>query len=186
MKAFSKTILTGILCLAAMWVWADKIGYVDSDRIMSSYAPVKEAQTNFDNFAMEWQQELQQLEQELQEMQANYEAQELMLSDAKKQEKRAEINQKYQAYQQRKADIWGTGGLADQKNEALLAPILETINDVIQQIGNEGNYTIIFDAPTSGIVFANESIDVTDQVLDELNKLESAQTPEDGGETEQD
>lgn len=52
-----------------------------------------------------------------------------------------------------------------QKREALLKPILSEIDAIIQQVGKEGNYTMIFDTSVTGaILFAEEGDDITELV----------------------
>jgi outer membrane protein len=52
-----------------------------------------------------------------------------------------------------------------QKREQLLQPILAEVDSVIQVIGKEGKYTMIFDTSVSGaLLFAQESEDLTESV----------------------
>lgn len=52
-----------------------------------------------------------------------------------------------------------------QKREALLKPILEEVDSIIQAIGKEGGYTMIFDTSVAGgLLFATESEDLTQAV----------------------
>ena len=52
-----------------------------------------------------------------------------------------------------------------QKREALLQPILTEIDSVIQVIGKEGKYTMIFDTSVQGaLLYTQESDDLTEAV----------------------
>lgn len=52
-----------------------------------------------------------------------------------------------------------------QKREGLLKPILGEIDAIIQAIGKEGNYTMIFDTSVAGaVLFAEQGDDLTEQV----------------------
>ena len=52
-----------------------------------------------------------------------------------------------------------------QKREELLKPILSEVDTIIQAIGKEGNYTMIFDTSVAGaILFADQADDITEQV----------------------
>lgn len=58
-----------------------------------------------------------------------------------------------------------------QKREALLQPILTQVDSVIQILGKEGNYTMIFDTSVSGaLLFAEDANDLTDEVQARLKK----------------
>ena len=52
-----------------------------------------------------------------------------------------------------------------QKREELLKPILSEVDMIIQAIGKEGNYTMIFDTSVAGaILFADQADDITEMV----------------------
>lgn len=52
-----------------------------------------------------------------------------------------------------------------QKREALLQPILSEVDSIIQSIGKQGNYTMIFDTSVPGaLLFAVDSEDLSEMV----------------------
>ena len=53
----------------------------------------------------------------------------------------------------------------------MLGPILNTIDSVIRKIGEERSYDYIFDAVQGSIVYALDSHNLTQDVLDELKKV---------------
>jgi Skp family chaperone for outer membrane proteins len=58
-----------------------------------------------------------------------------------------------------------------QKRQELLQPILTEVDSVIQVIGKEGKYTMIFDTSVSGaLLFAEDGNDLTDTVQARLKK----------------
>ena len=58
-----------------------------------------------------------------------------------------------------------------QKRESLLQPILAEVDSIIQVIGKEGNYTMIFDTSVSGaLLFAEDGNDLTQAVRDRLKR----------------
>ena len=58
-----------------------------------------------------------------------------------------------------------------QKRESLLQPILTEVDSVIQVIGKEGNYTMIFDTSVTGaLLFAENANDLTEAVQARLKK----------------
>ena len=66
--------------------------------------------------------------------------------------------------------IFGPEGRVAEKNSELVRPIVDKINLVLKQIGDDEGYTMVFDASIGGIVYAADGIDLTDRVLEELNK----------------
>lgn len=56
-----------------------------------------------------------------------------------------------------------------QKRQALLQPILTEIDSIIQVMGKEGKYTMIFDTSVNGgLLFAEESDDLTETIKGRL------------------
>jgi len=49
-------------------------------------------------------------------------------------------------------------------------PIIEKINALISRIGEEEGYDFIFDASSGSLVHALPKYDITQQVIEELNK----------------
>lgn len=57
---------------------------------------------------------------------------------------------------------------AQQKEQELLQPFLKQIEDVIHQIRREEGYAMIFDIASPGVVSYDESLDLTNMVIERL------------------
>lgn len=147
-----------------------KIGYIDSERIFRSYQGTSDAQTKLDQEVAEWEKKAEEMKKEVEDLQQELEAQSLLLSEEKKREKEQTLQTKYAEYQQFVTSIWGPQGEAVKRNEELTKPIIEKIDAILKTIGEEDNYTFIFDAVGGGLVYAKPTFDLTDRVIEELNK----------------
>jgi Skp family chaperone for outer membrane proteins len=67
-------------------------------------------------------------------------------------------------------DTWGEGGKLYTRNLELSKPILEKINTAIETISQQDGYDMVFDAASGNIVFAQPQYDITQLVLDSLEK----------------
>lgn len=56
---------------------------------------------------------------------------------------------------------------AKRQNE-LVEPVMRKIQEVIDSIRDEGKYAMIFDVAAGGVIAADPSLDLTDQVLARL------------------
>ncbi len=65
---------------------------------------------------------------------------------------------------------FGNRGEIYQKESEYLGPILEKINKILKEVGEEDGYDYILDASKGSIVFADPSLDLTNVVLRELRK----------------
>ncbi len=163
-------IVLGALVMASPLRAELKIGYIDSARIFAEYKGTADAQRSFDDEVAAWEKQAQGMKVRLDSLEQEYQRQSLMMSEAKKAERQAEIVKGRQDYEAFVQSVWGPQGKLAAKNGELVAPIVEKINVILNRIGEEEGYTIVLDASVGGIVYASDGIDMTDQVLEELNK----------------
>jgi outer membrane protein len=149
-----------------------KIGYVDSMRLRAEFKEFADAQAKFDQDVKTWQEEISKTERVIDSLQDDLDQTSLMLSDAKKKEKEDNLESKKQEYQRLTSDVFGPGGRAEKRNAELTKPILDKINQVLEKIATEENFIMIFDSVNANIAYAKKTLDLTDQVLEELKKLE--------------
>jgi Skp family chaperone for outer membrane proteins len=64
----------------------------------------------------------------------------------------------------------GPEGEYYKKNLELTKPIIDKINKVIQDIGERDEYDFIIDASSGALLHALPKYDITERVLEELNK----------------
>jgi outer membrane protein len=147
-----------------------KIGYIDSSRIFAEYKGTEDAQRSFDEEVGAWTKQAETMKAEMDSLEKEFASQSLMLSDARKAERKALIDEKKAAYEAFTQSVWGPQGKIAEKNSELVQPIIEKINVVLKRIGDEEGYTLVLDAAVGGIVYAAEGIDLTARVLEELNK----------------
>ncbi|MEA3432818.1 MAG: OmpH family outer membrane protein [candidate division WOR-3 bacterium] len=146
------------------------IGYIDSQRILEGYRGSGEITQEINTALRNWEREATGLKQEIEQMIQEYESQAVMLSEKVRQGKMAAIEEKQQEYQRFIQRIWGAGGEAEIKQREIMQPFVDRINGIITQIGETEGYSMIFDIASMGVVYANDELDLTQRVLDELNR----------------
>ena len=147
-----------------------KIGYINSIRIRDEFKEFAEAQAKFDKEVAEYQQQDQAMRAQLDSLIKVFETQSLLLSDAKKKEKQAEVETKKEEYRKYFEQTFGPDGLLEKKNAELTKPLLDKINAVLERIAVQDNYAYIFDAVNANLAYAKPQYDLTDRVLEELRK----------------
>jgi len=168
--SFTSFVIAALILSSGAVARELKIGYIHSQRILSEFQESIDAQRTLDDEQKKWIEEARQMEQEIAMLEDELENQSLLLSEEKKAERLQEIQSKYMEYQRFQQEIWGEMGRLYQRNKELTQPILEKVNEVIREIGEAEDYDIIFDAAVGNIVYAREDYDLTDTVLDDLNK----------------
>ena len=147
-----------------------KLGYINSDRIFAEYKGVEDAKKTFDQQVASWEKDRVTLRAELDSLGSGFKSQELMLTESMKKEKRDMIKAKESAYDEFVKSIWGPEGKIAQKNAELMKPIIDKVNVILDRIGTDEKFSMIFDAANGGVVFAPPGADLTPRVLEELNK----------------
>ena len=149
-----------------------RIGYVDSMRLRAEFGEFTEAQAKFDQDVKAWQDEAAEMKKTIDSLETDLEKTSLILSEAKKKEKEDLVEAEKRKYQKFTNNIFGPGGKAEKRNAELTKPILDKINLVLEKIATEENFIMIFDSVNGNIAYADKRLDLTDQVLEELGKLE--------------
>ncbi len=178
MRIAIKTVLTAGAALLLLAAFANtsnaqglKVGFIDDERVKTSYKDWQRAQEQWEIERKAWDDEAETMQQELDELVDEYDKQKLILSEEKKQEREAAIRTKRDALDAYTRQIYGPGGTAERKQMELLEPLLENVNRAIEMVAVEGNYDVVFTLQ-SGLGYIKETLDITDKVLDQLEKLD--------------
>lgn len=145
--------------------------FVNTQAILPEVPGAREAQETWQEELQQYQAEVQRLRVEVDSLVAAYRQQEAMLSPEAREERQQEIVGKQQELQQRAAELERQAG---QRQQELLAPILERVGEVIEAVRRERDYTIVFDIASSGVVAADPSLDITPLVLERIRGAETA------------
>lgn len=172
MKKFSliSLALVALLTLGAQAQAQMKIGYINSDRILSEFEEAKDAQTKLDSEARKLQEQYQGMLVKLDSLQREYEKQKMMMSEARRKTKEQEITTLQESIQKFQVEKLGPEGEIYKKQNELVAPIIEKIKRVIEKIGKTEKYDYIFDTVAGNILYAEPAHDLTDKVLYELKR----------------
>lgn len=165
-----RTALFILILMVSIIAKEVKIGYIDSERIYQGFQETTSAKTAMEKELTKYKKTADSLKMRLDSAETEYESQKLMLSDAGKINKQTEIEQMRKEYNQYLESVWGKSGKIEQKNRELITPIVAKINEAVERIAKEEGFTLIFDAAESKIVYAELGLDLTDLVLEELNK----------------
>jgi outer membrane protein len=142
-----------------------KLAYINSTVIISQAPGAGEAQATFEREMARWEAEIQAMSDSLQEMLANYDQQQIMLSPERRTERQREIELKQMEYQQRTADL---EQVAQTRQQELVAPVFENIRNVLMNIRIEQGYSMIFDAAAGALIDADTTLDITPLVIERL------------------
>jgi Skp family chaperone for outer membrane proteins len=157
------------LAVSAPALALEGVAVVDYQAVFDSYDGTGDAQRTLDRELKDWDAEAQQMRDAIAQLTEEIESQRLMLSEDRLREKQSELDRLRLEYQEFAESIWGVNGKAAQRNAELTRPIAEKILDVIAKVGQEMDLKIILDAGTGGVVWAEDDVNITKAVLDDLS-----------------
>jgi outer membrane protein len=163
-----KKLLTIILLVvaAATESKAQRFAYVDTEYILDMLPEYKSAQKQLDVIAESWQKEIEAKRQEIEKLQKDYQAEQILLTEELKKKKEAEIKQKELELRDKK---FGYEGDLFKKRQELIKPIQDKVFNACQKIAKQSALDFIFAKSAEMIMmYSNAKYDKSDEVLTEL------------------
>ncbi|MBS1615377.1 MAG: OmpH family outer membrane protein [Bacteroidetes bacterium] len=159
-----KYVLTLAACLLASFssfaigeIGTQKLGYINSQELLSVMPEMAKADTDLKAFAKQYQDQLEAMGKEFEKKGSDYQAGEKTMSDAVKMVKQKELQDlesRIRDYQQSAQDKIA------KKKEELYKPILDKADKAIREVAKEKGYSYIFDASSGMLLFANDGDNV--------------------------
>jgi len=167
MKSF---ILLGIFLTSTVFAADVKIGYIDSNRILSEYRGRDVLKSELETKLKNWESEATKKKQTILDAIKNFETQGAMLTVSARDRKQEEIKSMQAEYENFVQKIYGADGEAKKLNDEVMKPFIGKVNLILQKMGEDQGFTIILDAASTGIVYTKTGMDLTDLVVQELNQ----------------
>lgn len=143
-----------------------KIAVIDVQRVVSESDPGKESLITLQKLQEEKIAAGQSLQEEFNAMREQINKQRMTLSEERLAELTRAMEDKEIALRRFQDDA--TREL-DEARRAALGRLEERIMPVIDEVGNERGLTLIFNKYQSGLVYADEAVDITDEVIRRFN-----------------
>lgn len=146
-----------------------KIGYVDTDDILSQMPEYEGVQQQLQVISSEWNSQLKKMEEEINQLKEDFESREVLYTD----EQRKQIQQKIQKLvterEQFMDEKFGEEGEYFQKQKELLEPIQRKVFEAVNIIAKRNNFDFIFDrAQNTNMLYGNQEFNLNEKVLQEL------------------
>lgn len=169
MKQLSFLVL--FLVFGALSSQAQRVAYVDMEKILESVKEYEVAQRELEQQAERWRQEIAREYEQIEQMYREYQTREPLLSDEMRKTKQEEIVNKEKAVRSLQKARFGPDGELFKKRQSLVKPIQEKVYNEIQKLAKERNYDFIFTAPDgSTLIYAKEDKDLTSEVIRRVSK----------------
>jgi outer membrane protein len=146
-----------------------KVSVIDVQRVVTESDPGKEVMQRLRSLTEAKAQQGQSLQQELATLQDQFNKQRFTVSEARQAEMQKGIEDKQISIRRFQDDAQREVAEAQRRE---LGSLEERIMPIIDQIGKEQGLTLIFNKFQSGLVYADETIDITDEVIRRFNRVQ--------------
>jgi outer membrane protein len=162
-----KIILTAFVIVFSTAIsFSQKIGYVDSDYILSKIPEYKAAQTEMDKTSVDWQKEIEAKYSEIDKLYKIYQAESVLLTDDMKKKRENEIINKEKEVKDLQKSRFGVDGELFKKRMELVKPIQDKVYSAVKQVAERSGLAFIFDkAGQISMLYANNKYDKSEDVL---------------------
>lgn len=148
---------------------AQKYAVIDTKYILDKMPDYKTAQAQLDNIAKTWQKEIDDMQNELDKMYKNYDAEQVMLSDELKKKREDQLFIKEKAVRDLQRQRFGFEGDLFKKRQELIQPVQNKVYNAVQKLAVQRGYDFILDKSEGiTVIFADPKLEKSDDVLREL------------------
>jgi len=161
-----KFISTALVALAFTgFISAQRIAFVDVTAVLESLPDYTKAQTQLDQVATQWRQDIAQEQDKIKGMYSKYQAEQVLLSEEMKKQREEEIMIKEKDVRELQRQKFGPEGALFKKREELVKPIQDKVYAAIQTYAQNQSYDFIFDkGSASGMLYADKKNDKTEDI----------------------
>jgi len=154
-------VIIGLILLVSVALAADKFAYVDLSRSFSEYNKTKDYDKVLADQGAVYEAERDKKVNEVKQLEDKIN----LLSDKEKETKKTELETKVKALQdfdrQKQTDL-------RKEQDEKMKELLKDIEDAIKQYSEKEGYSLVFNDRV--LVYQNKSMDITDKILEILNK----------------
>ncbi len=167
-------IASTVLILASCNQQTVKTGYVNNTKVVSDYTEMKEAQEKWTKRNNEVRAELEGKAQQFQIEVQGYQNIMKSMSKSNREKKEQELMAKQQGLQREQQAKMQEIQKGSQKE---IDSIIGKVKDFIKEYGKKNGYTYIYgDTEVSNILYGKEELDITEEIIKELNGKDSTAT----------
>ena len=172
-----------ILPIVFVTLWAvpsafgQKLGYVNTDFVLSKMPEQQKAQAEIDALASKWQEEILGMQQEIDEKYSELKVEEVLLTEEMRKERVEAIAEQEKTLKEYQQKVFGFEGLYYLKKQELMKPLQDEVFAAVEKVAKKNNLQFVFDkAGDIVMIYTNPIHDYTDYVLDELGLGEEEDT----------
>lgn len=168
-NSFGYLLAIGVLLGGPMITWAEdmKIGYVDLQKALNEAEAGKKAKETFKGEVDRMENSLERKKQELEKLKDELEKKGLLLKEEERDSLERDYRQKLRDFERQYKDSQQELQIKDRE---LTGRILEDLRQVVQEMGEQGSYTVILEGNNTVVLYGSKAIDLTETVIKTYNQ----------------
>jgi len=148
---------------------AQKYAIIDTKYILNKMPEYVDADKKLQQISDQWQKDIDNLQDQLNEMYKNYDAEQYMLSDDLKKKREDELFNKEKELRDLQKKRFGYEGDLFKERERIVKPIQDKVYNAVQKIAVAHGYDFVLDKSEGiTIIFADPKLDRSNDVLQQL------------------
>jgi len=164
-----KNIILGILLVAFQVGVAQKLAYIESEKIIDKMPEHTKASQEIEKQIEVWEAVVEEKFKAVETLYQDYVKNESLMTDDVKLQKQEEIFQAEQQAKDYREEKFGSDGELEELQELKLKPLQDRILQTAKKVAEGSNYDYVFDKlPESNWVWTNPEHNLTDLVISEL------------------
>ncbi len=156
-------ILAATILLVSPAMAAQKIAYVDLQKALNMSQQGSQAKQEISELVKKYEAEFKDKQQALLQKKDELQKQAALLSDSAKAEKEREYQQEVKDLQRFQSDVKEE---LQQRDAEHTQRILSEMNKILQQLGEQGGYSMILEKNEGAVLYAVEAVDLTDELIE--------------------
>ena len=161
---------------------AQKFAYIDSEYVLLHMPEYATAQTELNNFAIQWQADVEAKLEAADRLEVAYRAERVLLTAEMRVKREDEIAKKRADAKDMQKQKFGVDGELFQKRQELIEPIQQQIFESLKDIASGSGYMVIFDKSNqSNMLYTNPKYDISDRLIKKLGYVPGETVEPEGG-----
>ncbi len=144
-----------------------RIAVVNQQRALASSNDGRAAEKTLQSLMQKKRTQLEPLEQELKRQREEFESQRYVLSRSALEERKLDLLKQQRDLERSMREAEDD---LEIENRKLRQPLLKRIETALSELGKEKDFTVILETKSAAVLYAEESIDITDLVIQKLNE----------------
>ena len=150
-----------------------KLGYVNTDFILSQMTEYQDALNEINTISKSWENEINDMYKLTEKKEISLKAEKILLTEEMYNEKRKMIDDEWNEIKNYQQKIFGVEGLFFLKKKELIEPIQDIVFESIERVAKKNRLQIVFDKSSGPVLlYTNPIHDYTDYVLEDLGLSE--------------